>query len=222
MAAIRRRAALRGDWVRDAPWSLYGLAALAGALAFVSSLLVVHVARVDIGDWTTHYVSDFANGRLGWLFVLGTALHGAGNLALSLGLRESLGARWLSRSAVLLFALAATGIVAAAFLPADAPGRAPTPTGFAHRAVVSGSFALELPALFLFSAAFAASPRWRRRSRASFALATLAAAALTGLAVAITAKRVPGLAERAALASFLAWEIWAALALLRADSARKA
>lgn len=218
MATICGRAALWGHFCRngDTPASLYGLAGLLGALAFVSSLLVLHGARAEV-DWTTHYVSDFANGRLGWLFVLGTAFHGIGNLALSLGLRRALGAHPLRGWAVGLFALAGAGVLAAAFVVADPSGRVPTPAGLAHRTVVAISFVAELAALFLFSAAFAAGPRWRRHGRASFVLATLAAAALTGLAVAILADRLPGLAERVALASFLAWEIWAAVALLRAD-----
>lgn len=87
--------------------SAHGVAGLLGAAAFVSSLAVVQAARGDIGDWTSHYVSDFANGTLGWLFVLGTALHGIGNLALGAGLREQAGAERLGRWAVLLFGLAA-------------------------------------------------------------------------------------------------------------------
>lgn len=218
-AAGDRRSEFRR--IRKAAASRCGLAGLLGALAFVASLLVLHGARADVADWTTHYVSDFANGRLGWLFVLGTALHGLGNLALSLGLRDSLDAHRLRDRAVLLFSLAAAGVVAAAFLLADAPGRAPTLVGFAHRSMVVVSFVLELLALFLFSAAFTASPRWRPHGRVSFALAALAGTALTGLAVAVLADWLPGLAERAALASFLAWEIWAAVVLLRSTPGRK-
>ncbi len=185
-----------------------------GAFAFASAVLVLQAVRAD-ADWTTHYVSDFANGRLGWLFILGTALHGIGNLALSFGLRRALGAHRLRDGAVLLFALAAAGVLAAAFVATDPPGRAPTPEGLAHRALVTSSFVLELLALFLFSTVFAASARWRLHGRVSLALASLAAFALAVFALAILANRAPGLAERFALASFLAWEIWAAFTLLR-------
>lgn len=151
---------------------------LLGAVAFVSSLLVVQAVRGDIDDWTSHYVSDFANGRLGWVFVLGTALHGIGNLALGAGLRELAGAERLGRWAALLFGLAAAGIMAAAFLPADGAGQAPTPFGLAHRAVVAASFVIELVALFAFSAAFAAMPGQRTCAGLSFVLAGLAALSL--------------------------------------------
>lgn len=179
----------------------------------MASLVALHGARAEL-DWTTHYVSDFANGRLGWLFVFGTALHGIGNLALGLGLGRALGPHPLGGWAVRLFALAAAGILAAAFVAADPSGYVPTPTGIAHRAVVAASFVIELTALFMFSTAFVASPGSRTLGRISFALAGLAAIALAGFALAVLASRLPGLAERLALASFLAWEVWAAFTLL--------
>ncbi len=204
---------LEGDGVTR---PAYGIAGLVGAIAFLASLAVVHAVRSDIADWTVHYVSDFANGPLGWVFVLGAALHGTGNLALGAGLRELAGEHRLGRWAALLFMLAAAGIVATAFLPADGAGREPTAIGLAHRAVVAASFVLELAALFAFSALFAAMPRRHAPARVSFALASLAAAALGAFALAVIANRAPGLAERFALASFLAWEVWAALTLLGA------
>lgn len=194
-------------------YRLYGLASLLGASAFVASVVAVHGARAEV-DWTTHYVSDFANGRLGWLFVLGTAVHGIGNLALGLGLRRALGPQPLGGWAARLFALAAAGILAAAFVAADPSGYVPTAAGIAHRAVVAVSFVVELAALFMFSTAFAASPGSRTLGRVSFALAGLAAIALGGFALAVLASRLPGLAERLALAGFLAWEVWAAFTLL--------
>lgn len=76
----------------------------------------MQAVRGDIGDWTSHYVSDLANGTLGWLFTLGIALHGIGNLALGAGLRELADGERLGRWAALLFSVAAAGIMAVAFL----------------------------------------------------------------------------------------------------------
>lgn len=196
---------------------LYGLAGLLGAVAFTSALVVLHVARPDI-DWTRHYVSDFANGRLGWLFVLGAVAHGVGNVALSLGLCRSLAPGPLTAGAVLLFSTAASGITAAALFPTDPGGSALTVTGLVHRVAATVSFPVELIALILFSAAFAASPHWRRHTRSSLALSAIAAAAVAGLFLAVFRNRLPGLAERLALASFIVWEFGAALELVRVSS----
>lgn len=191
-----------------------GVAGLAGASLFAVALIVLHLSRTDI-DWTRHYVSDFVNGRLGWLFVAAAMAHGFGNLAIGLGLWRSLDRRPVSDSAVMVFGLAAVGIVVAALFPIDPPGQALTPAGLVHRAVVTASFPVELVALLLFSVAFAAQSRWRGRARTSFALATIAAVALAGFFLAVSRGRLPGLAERLALASFLAWELWAARQLIR-------
>lgn len=187
----------------------FGLAGLLGALLFATALAVLHLVRTDV-DWTRRYVSDFANGRLGWVFVAAAVTHGFGNLALDLGLRRSLDRSLLSTGAVVLFGLASAGIVVAALFPIDPSGQSATLAGFVHRAVATASFPLELVALFLFSAAFAGEPRWRGCRKPSFALATITAAALAGFLLAVVLNRMPGLAERLALASFLAWELWAA------------
>lgn len=194
--------------------SVYGLAGLTGAIAFALALVVLHWARADI-DWMQHYVSDFVNGRFGALFAFGAAVHGLGNLFLDAGLRRSLAPGSLRAGAVLLFGLAAAGILLAALFPTDPGGQAQTLPGLVHRVAAAASFPLELIALFLFSAAFAASPPWQRLVGWSFAWSTVASVAVIGLVLAVWWKRVPGLAERLSLGSFLVWEAAASLALLR-------
>ena len=92
----------------------FGFAGLLGIAVFTASLIVLHLTRTDI-DWATRYVSDFANGRLGWVLVFGTLVHGVGNLALTLGLRWSLDPGPLRAWAVFFFGLAAAGTWSRAF-----------------------------------------------------------------------------------------------------------
>lgn len=187
---------------------------LLGAVVFASSLAMLHAVRADI-DWMRHYVSDFVNGPLGWVFVVGTAAHGLGNLGLSIGLYQSLApGRWRGRAAALL-GLAATGIVIAALFPIEPEGQARSAIGLVHRAAAGGSFLLESVALYLFSTAFATSSRWRRYARLSFTWSAIAAVALAGLLLAVLTNRLPGFAERLALAIFWLWEIAAAVKLLQ-------
>lgn len=215
MRARADHAAAEGAIMR--PLRIFGFAGLLGASVFAGSLILLHLTRTDI-DWTRHYVSDFVNGRLGWIFVVGAIAHGAGNLGLTLGLHKSLDPDPRRAGAVLLFGLAAAGFIVAALFSIDPAGRSPTPVGLVHRAVVSAIFPLELAALFLFSAAFARHPRWRRHQRPSLALATVAAVAAAGFLLAVLLNRLPGLAERLALASFLAWELWVSVQLARSAS----
>lgn len=192
-----------------------GIAGVVGVAAFASALVLLQMSRPEI-DWKRHYVSEFANGPAGWLFIMGAAVHGLGNLALAAGLRRSLGPAMQSRAAVFLLALAAAGILTAAFFPTDAGGQARTVAGLVHRLVASACFPLELVALFLFSATFAANPLWRRFSRPTFVWGLVMVLTLALLVLAVLWNRMPGLAERVALAGFMVWELGAALGLIHA------
>ncbi len=198
------------------PWPvrLYGLLGLLGVVVFVSSLIVLHLMSTGI-DWMRHYVSNLANEPLGWVFVGGAFVHGWGNLALALGLRGALHPGRLRTWAVLLFGLAAVGILLAALFPVDPPDQIPSTTGQVHRAVASATFVLELAALFVFSVAFSHHRRWRRQQAVSLVLSVSAAVAMTAFIIAIQVDVAPGLAERAALVVLLAWEIWAIFQLIR-------
>jgi hypothetical membrane protein len=196
---------------------LYGVAGICGVMAFVSAIIALQLFGPEI-DWTRHYVSDFANGPLGSLFVAAAAVHGLGNLALSVGLRRSLGPGALHTAGVLLFGLAALGILAAAFFPTDSGGAARTLPGLVHRVATLASFPVELISLLLISASFTGSAHWRRLAGLSFAWSAIAAATLVWLFLAVLWNKMPGLAERVALAAFLVWEFGASCSLARSSS----
>jgi len=196
------------------PVRRFGLLGLSGIAVFISSIISLHMMGGDI-DWIKGYVSNLANGPLGWIFVAGTFVHGLGNLALNIGLARALRHGRLRNWATAFFGLAATGILLASLFPTDPPGQAASVTGLVHRSAASGSFALELAALFIFSSAFRHQRGWRRRHAVSLILAVAAALALTAFAIAIQTDVAPGLAERVSLAIFLVWEIWAGLQLNR-------
>lgn len=198
---------------RESGVRVYGLAGLLGGISFVATLVVLQVAEPPIG-LTRHYISEFANGPLGWLFAGAAVAHGLGNLALDFGLRRTLAPGRLRAGAVLLFGLAAAGIVLVGLFPTDPGGDAVTLAGMAHRAVAATSFPVELVALFLFSAAFAESPDWRGLARWSFVVSAAAALATAGLLLAVLVGRAPGLTERLALGSFMWWELSASVVLM--------
>lgn len=197
------------------PERRFGLLGLSGIAVFVSSIFLLHLTGSSI-DWTRDYVSDLANEPFGWVFMGGAFVHGWGNLALTLGLRGALRPGRLRTWAVLLFGLAAVGLLLTALFPVDAPGQAPGVSGQIHRAAASAAFALELAALFVFSVAFGRQRAWRRKRAVSLVLSVAAAVALTVFVIAVQLDIAPGLAERVALAIFLVWEIWASVQLIRA------
>ncbi|MBL39508.1 DUF998 domain-containing protein [uncultured Marinobacter sp.] len=197
------------------PVRRFGLLGLSGIAVWVSSLVVFHLTGGPI-DWTHDYLSDLANEPFGWLFMVGTFVHGWGNLALAVGLRGALRPGRLRTWGTALFGLAASGILLTALFPVDAPDQAPSICGQIHRAAASAAFSLELAAMFVFSTAFGRQHAWRRKRAVSLVLSVAAAAALTGFAISVWLDLAPGLAERVAVAIFLVWEIWAGIQLIRA------
>ena len=199
------------------PWPVrcYGLLGLFGLVTFVSSLIVLHLnlTNTDI-DWMRYYVSYLANESLGWVFVAGALVHSGGNLALTLGLRGALPPGRLRTWGVLLFGLAAVGILLTALFPIDPPNQVLSTAGRIHRSAASATFSLELAALFVFSTAFGLHRYWRRQRIVSRVLSVSAAVALTAFLIAIQVDVAPGLAERVALAVFLIWEFWVAIQLV--------
>jgi len=198
------------------PWSVrrYALLGVSGLLAFVSSLFVVHLMGTGF-DWIRDYVSNLANGSLGWVFIAGAFVHGWGNLALTLALRGTLDQGRLRTWALSLFSLAAVGILVAALFPVDPTDQLPTTTGRIHRSAASITFFSELGALFVFSAAFGHYSHWRSQQRVSLVLSVSAALAMVAFIIALQVDVAPGLAERVALSTLLAWEVWICYQLLR-------
>lgn len=187
----------------------FGIAGMLGVAWFAAALLLMHAAAGSGLDWTRHTVSQFANGPRGWLLAPGTLGHAAGNFALGFGLYRFLRGGALRTWASGLFLLAAGGFALTGLVTVEPPGAAAGVAGAVHRTSASASFALELAALVLFSAAFAKRALGGGMARVSLALSALAAVASATLLFAILLEWRQGLAERAALAAFMAWEFWA-------------
>jgi hypothetical membrane protein len=185
-----------------------GVAAMLGVTWFAAAMLALQAGSSGL-DWTRHYVSQFANGARGWLFPLGVLGHAAGNFALGIGLYRSLRGSVLGAWASAAFLLATLGLAFSGLFAVDPPGATASMQDAIHRTAATLSFAVEIAALLLFSVAFARDPAWRERARVSLALAALGALAAAAFLAALVTGVRGGLAERAALASFMAWEFWA-------------
>ncbi len=186
-----------------------------GVAWFFATVSLLHVADGSALDWTRHYVSELANGRVGWIFGVGLFGNAVGNALVGLGLYGLLPRGAIRTAATTLFLFAATGLVLAGVFNTDPPGAALTTVGVLHRTAVSAAFVVGLAALALFSGAFASRPDWRLAARISATLTELAVAASAALLLALLFGWRPGLVERIAVAPFLAWEFWAAAHVFR-------
>lgn len=192
---------------------------LIGVLVFWAGQAALHALRTDLSV-VNDLVSDYANGPWGPLFTGTTLVHGAGNLLIAAGLGYALRRDRAARAGVLLFTLAAAGLIVAATLPTDPAGAPQTLTGLVHRVAATGSFAVELLAVTLLTLAFRAHTAWRSYLRLSLALTLLAAIMLAWLLVATLVTSPPGLPERGALLTFTVWEFTTAVRMTRAPHLR--
>ena len=87
-----------------------GMFGLIGVPVFWGGQAALHALRTDLSV-VNDYVSDYANGPWGPLFTVATLVHGVGNLAIAAGLGYALGSARAARAGVLLFTVAAFGLV---------------------------------------------------------------------------------------------------------------
>ncbi|MFZ5850089.1 MAG: DUF998 domain-containing protein [Actinomycetota bacterium] len=191
-----------------------GFVGLAGVLAFLGTVVVLHLVRADLSP-VNDFVSDYANGRLNALFTVGVLAHGAGNAAIAVGLARDLGPGRAARTGATLFALAAVGLLVAGLFRTDPAGAAASLEGVIHARAATLSFPVELLALLLLSSAFRASPAWQTYGRRSLVLAVVAGVAMLWMFGAVLSSWAPGLAERGALGAFAVWELSTAVRMAR-------
>jgi hypothetical membrane protein len=197
-----------------------GGAGVGGGLAFLGTLVVLHLLRADL-DPVANYVSDYANGPHGGLFTVSTITHGAGNLAVAAALWVVFAGSRSGRWGAALLAVSALGMLVVGMFPTDAPGASPTTVGTVHQGAATIAFPVELVAVVLLTPALRVRLSWRVHAQLTRVVSVLAAASLVWLVAAQAAGWPQGLPERATLAVFLAWEVATGLRLLIAPPAAR-
>ena len=196
---------------------IYGLLGATGAFSFLVLLIVLHRLRPDLSP-VGSFVSDYANGPYGSLFRSALVFHGLGNFVTAVGLASVFVTSRSGRSGAILFGIAAVGTILGGFFSIDAFSAPRTMAGTIHKIVASVSFPVEAVALIFFSQALGALTGSRSFSLITFAAAAGGITALAWLLASLVTGSFPGLAERAAFAVFLIWEISAAIFLIRNSS----
>lgn len=191
-----------------------GLFGAAGALFFLAVFITMHVLRADLSP-VDSYVSDYANGPYGMVFRSALIIHGFGNLATAIGLVFSFTTIRSGQWGAMLFGTAAVGIILGGLFSIDPDGAPRTIAGVIHTITASISFPIEAIALVFFSQAFGHSANWRPLSLITPVIIVGAIIVLAWLLIAVMTKSMSGLAERAAFAVFLTWEILVAILLAR-------
>lgn len=176
------------DLIRESRESSVILVRLGQAAAFAFALfatLVVaaHIVRPELG-WTTNFLSEYAIGPRHSVMTAAFVVHGMGILLLAAALWRQVDRSWITRTGLLLLALAGLGALAIAAFPMDPKGTDPlTFSGTIHDSVALVHFLSATAATLLVSLRFGRSVQWRSHYRSEMTLALLALASLVAFLI---------------------------------------
>jgi hypothetical protein len=190
---------------------------LVAALYWGAVFLAMHVLQPEFSPIKAPG-SAYVLGAYGaWMtttyFALCTAL-----VATALGLRESVPATGMSRTAIAAFLIAAGGTVLAGLNPMDFPGPPHSTSGRLHAVGGALTFPPWVVGAFLFSLEMRRDDRWRRYSATLLMLSAGSIALAVVLIGSMLVLGFAGYAQRLVLALLFAWMIVVALHLLRSPS----
>lgn len=206
---------------------LPGILVVAGFATFVLTVVVMHVVQHD-KDPRHNWVSDYANGRGGWLMTIAFLGAATGLLGLAIGITRCVQPSRPRTVAAVAFAIAALGTVASGVCASDPP-RADGTTGYTTVGAIHdlsglvGGLAV-LVGLLALGRACRRDPAWERTARPVRILAVLLVVGLiteivTGelSAVGPDGHGVTGLVQRIDLAIQMTGAILLGLRLYNSD-----
>jgi len=188
----------------------------AAAVLFLGlTLIAMHAIQPGL-DPSTHYVSEYAHGRFGWLVMVAYVMGGAGVLAIAWSAGSTLSG---TRSVVLTacLALVGVGLIATGVTRIDLPGAdglvASTASGMAHELAGYVMFLGMIPGAFLVAAAFRRDPRLS--GGAAVPAWIFAGSIVFTFAVAVMSQSLDliGVGQRIFLVTWLAWLLFVAFQL---------
>jgi len=191
----------------------------AAAVLFLGlTLIAMHAIQPGLSP-ATHYVSEYAHGTLGWLVMAAYVVAGAGVLGMAWSASSVLsGTRPLALAICL--ALVGVGLIATGVTRIDLPAAdgslASTASGMAHELAGYVLLVGLIPGAFLVAATFR---RDARLSSAALPAWIFAGSVVITFVVAVVSQSLDliGVGQRIFLTTWIAWLIFVALQLSRAE-----
>ena len=191
----------------------------AAAVLFLGlTLIAMHAIQPGLNP-ATHYVSEYAHGRFGWLVMVAYVAAGAGVLVMAWSAGSVLsGTRSLALAICL--ALVGVGLIASGVTRLDLPAAdgsvASTASGMAHELAGYVLLLGMIPGAFLVAATFRRDPRL---SSAAMPAWIFAGSIVVTFVIAVMSLSLDliGVGQRIFLATWVAWLIFVALQLSSAE-----
>jgi len=201
----------------------FGTAAIACFAYFALALLLLHILRPDYAP-TKYMISDYANGRHGWVMTTCFLALSCGCLMLLLGLVRSGPTSVAARIGMVLLGIASIGMVVAAIFPTDPEGAPLSRSGYIHGISFLPNVVSIILATVLLSVSFGSHPLWRAYRRTAVTVASLVVLAFVLQFFTLVLGAPPGLPNRIFITVLLAWLLTTSIRLraVARDSGREA
>lgn len=201
-----------------------GTLGVAGSVYFFISVVAMHVIEPNLSP-IERFVSDYANGRAGWLQGLAFIVFGIGILSIAVGLYRALNPQKRATAAAVLYGIFGVGIIAAGIFPTDVPLEDGT-TGYTfagqmHDVTGIFGFLSLIAGTFLLRGIFARHQQWQALARPA---RWFSWAILVGLLVFVIVGEITnlvGILQRIWLVIVVTWLILLAVHLRQIGSARR-
>lgn len=184
-----------------------------GVIYWAATFFVMHFIQPELNP-IDHQMSEYANGRLGWLMVAGFVVGGLGVLVLAMGLSKSLKPGKRVRTSVVLTMLAGLGFIGSGVFKTDIPLEDGTVgytfSGQMHSLAGIVAFLSLIIGSFILAGVFARDPQWQPLARTTQLFAWVILITFLGSLVASIVGPpgtggVAGLAQRIFVAVMLTW-----------------
>ncbi len=172
---------------------------------FLLANAALHLLRRDLNP-ATHYISEYAVGRFGWLMSTALVVLGVGTIALAVVMHATMHTTWLVRVGTAVLFVSGLSTILIGLFRTDLMGQPSTVAGAIHGRAAFIAILFEAISVLMLTAAFFRDGRWR-----SFRLVSLVFSVVVVISGALLPALQRGTGERLLVYTLVLWLFIAAL-----------
>ncbi len=178
---------------------------------FLLANVALHLLRRDLNP-ATHYISEYAVGRFGWLMSTALVVLGVGTIALAVVMHAMMNTTWLARIGTVVLFVSGLSTILTGLFRTDVAGQPSTIAGAIHGRAAFIAILCEAISVLIFTGAFFHDRRWH-----SFRLVSLVFSVVVVISGALLPVVQRGTGERLLVYTLVLWLFVAALRMRAAD-----
>lgn len=187
-----------------------------GFSMFILIMFAFHFIQPELNP-LTRFGSEYVTGRLGWIMNIAFFCFAGGLLSLAYAFNRGLHIRDRLQTGVILFILAAIGILGSGLFNTHLQGEQPTTAGIIHALSGFLAFLTMIPAMFIFSRRMRIAGYLKGKYRALLYLPWLITLLFLSMMFVFETLNLVGLGQRLFLSAVFYWLILAARGIQTGD-----